>query len=139
MNSNGASYSVDTGLPRSRPMSSPLHEMKLLKPACVLRLPAGSPSISSVPSRQAGSIACIGAGGGGTGTSGPACTADAQPTVALRHRPVGDDHMVLAADVHVVDQPAVADEQAVAAGGVAVGDQHALASGRSMTTSASMR
>ena len=34
--------------------------------------------------------------------------------------------MVLAADVHVVHQVAVADEQAVAAGGVAVGDQHAL-------------
>jgi hypothetical protein len=48
-------------------MSSPLQEMKLLKPACVFNVPAGSPSISNVPSRQAGTIACIGAGGGGTG------------------------------------------------------------------------
>lgn len=48
--------------------------MKLLKPAWVFSVPAGSPSISSVPLRHDGSIACIGAGGGGTGTSGPACS-----------------------------------------------------------------
>ena len=106
-------------------MSRPDQEMKLMKPSWVSKPPAGSPSISRVSDVGAWPLA-------GGSCDQRRCAGRAVRCLAAPAGP-RHDHVMHAADIHVVGQPAVLDVERVAAGHVAVGDQHALGAAPSIS------
>ena len=102
-------------------MSSPDHEISVWKPSCVCRLPAGSPSISSVYSLMPVREPLA----GGFLAHQP-LDVNAEPVRARRHLARRAHDLVAAADIEIVHQQAILDVEAVARRRVAMRDQHAL-------------